>query len=416
MPTESEAQAAQRRALLGPVARLCIEAGVPVGMGRLDRPGEASVVALACAAPDGSWSATLTVVRARPISAEYRDWNGRWGRDPHEGYDLASPGALIYELQVHEEDDGGTGHGPRPVVAFELVDGEQAAADALILWWLRPGLFHTAPPGPDPRADRRRERAEEHRRAAAAAPQVRLGPLPAAASDAAGRLDPAALCRNFPRAHDGHFHRSAVVALAPIGEVALNRRGGWLATRRDGDGLALTVEELIGANQAHRWDVTPWLWDSRVRTTRSKRWQVTRAEQARPALAALRAGEVARALEIAGVAADDQVSRLLAGTPTRSFRAELAERWVHRLYAGLADAAPWRFAEAYRVWRSEVDTRRSRGARPVTLFGLRGLNQARKPKIALDLDGGTPILRLVFTAGNLLLPRSLWTVPPDFPG
>jgi hypothetical protein len=415
MPTESEAQAAQRRALLVPVARLCAEAGVPVGMGRLERPGEASVVALACTAPDGTWDATLTVVRARPISTEYQDWNGRWGRDPHQGYDLASPGALVYELQVHEEDDGAGGHGPRPVVVFELVDGEQAAADALILWWFRSGLFHATPPGPDPRADRRRERAEQHRRTAAAEPQVRLGPLPAAAADAAARLDPAALSRNFPRAHDGHFHRSAIVALAPIDDVALHRRGGWLAARRDGDGLALTVAELIGANQAHRWDVTPWLWDSRVRATRRKRWQVDRADQARPILAALRSGEVAHALEIAGVAADDQVTRLLTGAPTRSFRAELAERWVQRLHTGLADAAPWRFAEACRVWRSEVSTRSGRGSRPVTLFGLKGLNQARKPKIALDLDGGTPVVRLVFTAGNLVLPRSLWTVPPDFP-
>ncbi|NUT05441.1 MAG: hypothetical protein HOV76_18375 [Hamadaea sp.] len=414
MPTESEAQAAQRRALLAPVARLCLEAGVPVRMGRLERPGEASVVALTCAAPDGTWDAALTVVRARPVPDDYRDWNGRWGRDPREGYDLSTTGTLVFEFQVTEEDDGSGGHGPRPMVVFELLDGDRAAADALILWWRRPSLFHTTPPGPHPKAEQRRERAAADRLKTRQAPPVRLTPLPAAAEPAAARLDASALSGNFPRAHDGRFHRSAVVALTPIGDTPSHRRGPWLTARRSADGLTVTVEDLIGGNQEHRWDLTPWLWSrAYARTSRRDRWQVPRADRVRPILAALRAGDVPSALRLADVGADEQVTRLLSGAPTRTFRAEYAERWVTRLYEQLAGSAPWRFAHAYRVWQAEAD--RARSDRPVTLFGLKGLNQARKPKIALTVSDDQPMLRLVFTAGNLVLPRSLWTLPADFP-
>ncbi|MEV6968212.1 hypothetical protein AB0M47_24190 [Hamadaea sp. NPDC051192] len=413
MPTESEAQAAQRRALLAPVARLCLEAGVPVRMGRLERPGEASVVALTCAAPDGTWDAALTVVRARPVPDQYHDWNGRWGRDAREGYDLGSPGTLVFELQITEEDDG-AGPAPRPVVVFELLDGERAAADALILWWRRPALFHTTPPGPHAKAARRRERAQADRLKTRQAPPVRLMALPEAAEPIAARLDARALCANFPRAHDGRFHRSAVVALTPVGGTPSHRRGPWLTARRVGDGLTVSVDELIGGNQEHRWDLTPWLWNrSYARTSRRNRWQVSQPERVRPVVEALRAGDLRRALQMTGVTADEQVTRLLAGTPTRTFRAEYAERWVNRLYEQLADSAPWRFANAYEAWQAEAD--RSRTDRPVTLFGLKGLNQARKPKIALTMSGDQPMLCLVFTAGNLVLPRALWTLPADFP-
>jgi hypothetical protein len=426
MQTESEAQAAQRRALLAPVARLCLEAGVPVRMGRLERPGESSVVALTCVAPDGTWDAALTVVRAQPIPSEYREWNGVWGRDPDSGYDLNSVGTLVFELQVTEEDDGSAedhlretagaqpGDGPRPMVVFELLDGDRAAADALILWWSRSALFHTTPPAPHPKAAKRRGRAQADRLQTDQAPPVRLTALPKEAETAAAKLDAAALCRHFPRANDGRFHRSAVVALTPIDGTPPHRRGSWLIAHRSGDGLTVTADKLIGGNQEHRWDLTPWLWNrSYARTSRQDRWQVSRPERVRPILAALRAGDLPSALQLAGVAADEQVTRLLAGEPTRAFRAEYAERWVHRLYEELSESAPWRFEHAHRVWAAEAG--RTRDAKPVTLFGLKGLNQARKPKIALSVSGDRPMLRLVFTASNLVMPRSLWTLPADFP-
>ncbi len=83
------------------------------------------------------------------------------------------------------------------------------------------------------------------------------------------------------------------------------------------------------------------------------------------------------------------------------------------LYAGLADAAPWRLAAAYQLWREHRHDLGLTTASPVTLFGLGGLGQARKPKVALDVASGGPVLRLWFTGSNAVLPRSLWTVPAD---
>jgi hypothetical protein len=406
--TESEAQAAQRRTLLDPVARMCERADVPIMHGRLHRPGEGSVVALVCAPGDGSWDASLTVVRAHRIPVEHQAYNGRWGRDPRTGYDLASEGDLVYELQIHEDDDGAGGHGPRPLVVFQLLDEAEAAADALILWWRRPALFHTAPPVPDQRAEERRAaRTAEHRREAAAAPKVSLDvDVPADPGDA---LDPAGLAFHFPRERSGRFLRSAVVALTPLDHTPPHVRGRWLTARADGDELTVGVENLIGGNQAYRWNLTPWMWDRRVKAMPHERWQLDDAAQARPYLAALAAGRIPEALDLAGVTVDEQLARLLRGEPNRTYRAELADKWVTNLYAGLAESAPWRFEHAYATWLAE------RGGRPkpVTMFGLKGVGQSRKPKVALDRTRSGPILRLYFSAGNLLLPRSLWTVPAD---
>ena len=112
----------------------------------------------------------------------------------------------------------------------------------------------------------------------------------------------------------------------------------------------------------------------------------------RPAFTALRDGRLQSALDECGVLTDPETSRLLAGEPTRLFRAELTGKWVASLHAGLADAAPWRLAAAYQAWREDRDALGLRTTRPVTLFGLGGIRQARKPKVALDLTPAGPML------------------------
>jgi hypothetical protein len=407
MRAESEDQAEQRRTLLDPIARMCERAEVPVARGRLVRPGEAPVVALVCAAADGSWDASLTVVRAQSVPIEHQTYNGRWCRDPRTGYDLTSDGDLVYELQIHEDDDGAGGHGPRPLVAFQLVEQAEAAADALIQWWQRPALFYTSPPAPNrPSEQRRAARIAEHRRAVSVSPRIHCDVTTAAVAN----IDPAALALHFPREPSGRYLRSAAVALTPLGDEPLHKRGSWLIVRSEGDELHVGVEDLIGGNQAHRWNLTPWMWDRRrVDASPGDRWQIDSAAQAQHYLDALASGRVSQALNLAGVAVDDQLTKLLRGEPNRSYRAEMTAKWVANLYAGLRESAPWRFAHAYSAWSAE------RGGRhkPATMFGLQGLRQARKPKVALDLTCSGPILRLVFSGGNLILPRALWTIPAD---
>jgi len=407
--------ATRRAELLDPVARWCAEAGVEVRAGDVRTVRGESVSGLICEAADGSWDAAVTVVRANPISErDTMTWR-RFVRDPVTGYRLDSPGEIVYELCVTEDDDGDGAHGPRPVVRFQLLDDARAAADDLILWVRRADLFHADPPEPDAaRAARRLRRQFDDRQTAAATPRVRADTVPREAAADVVALNLPALCWHFPRESTGRPQRSAVVALTSYGGHAAGRRGRWLVARAHDDGIALSIEELIGANQRHRWDLTPWLWDRRASgVPRAERWQVPAARAAAPCCAAIERGAVAEALELAGVGVDPQIAKLLEGSPTRLHRAEYTEKWVNRLYAGLADAAPWRFGNAFGAWAEQRRARGLPGRRPVALFGLGGMMQQRKPLVALDASDGTPTLRLVFSGSNEVLSRSLWTVPDD---
>ncbi|MEK8109594.1 hypothetical protein NKG94_44045 [Micromonospora sp. M12] len=47
--------------------------------------------------------------------------------------------------------------------------------------------------------------------------------------------------------------------------------------------MVIGIDELIPANQRHRWDSARWLWDRRqANTPAGRRWQVDRVEQAAP--------------------------------------------------------------------------------------------------------------------------------------
>jgi hypothetical protein len=414
MNSESEAQAGQRLALLDPVARICERAGIPIARSRFQLTGPAvgsSVVALVCAADDGSWDAMLTVVRAQSVPIGHQTPSTPWRRDPRTGYDLTSDGQLVYELQIHEDDDGAGGHGPRPLVVFQLLDGAEVAADTLIQWWRRPALYHSPPRIPDPRARQRQAtRIAERRRLVWAAPSVHFDDVPSLAAAHAATIDPAALALHFPRETSGRFLRSALVALLPLDRAPPHLRGPWLTVRAKQDQLHVAVENLIGGNQPNRWNLTPWMWHRQhVGASPRERWQLDDPAQAQPYLDALAAGQLTEALKLAGVAVDDQLAKLLRGAPTRNFRAELTETWVANLYAGLSYSAPWRFTAAYAAWLTERGGR----SRPVAMFGLKGLGQARKPKVALDQTSSGPVLRLWFSGGNLILPSALWTIPAD---
>ena len=238
--------------------------------------------------------------------------------------------------------------------------------------------------------------------------------MPPPQADHAADVDPALLCWHFPRDRTGRYQRSAVVALTPCEAGRPHLRGRWLTARADGDRLLLAVRDLIPANQRHRWDVTPWLWHRRhARAPALRRWQVGHPAEAAPAFEALRNGRMAEALARCGVHADPQITRLLAGEPTRLYRAGLTATWVATLYAGLADAAPWRLAAAHRQWREGRQALGLAARHPIPLFGLGGMTQARKPKVALDATADGPLLRLYYTGGSAVLPRSLWTLPAD---
>ena len=280
--------ASRRAELLTPVKSLCARAGIATEAGVLPprslgwRTGP--VLGLRHVAANGAWDASVTVVRARRLSPAGQRADGKYSRDPRSGYDLNSPGELVYEVQVHEEDDGGRGHGPRPLVVFELAGTPQAAVDVLTLWAARGSLFGCEVPLAKPEAAVRQERRRyDHRQAAATVADVNAAAVPPEAGDLAAAVDPAALCWFFPREREGRFRRSAVVALAPCRDGRPHLSGPWLTARADGGRLVLEVRDLIPANQAHRWDVTPWLWDRRhAGAPPPDRWQAGDVRDVRP--------------------------------------------------------------------------------------------------------------------------------------
>ena len=99
---------------------------------------------------------------------------------------------------------------------------------------------------------------------------------------------------------------------APLDGEPPHRRGRWLTVRAKAEELYACVEDLIGGNLAYRWNVTPWMWDRRhADASPRERWQIDNATQAQPYLDALAAGRVTEALNLAGVAVDGQLAKLL---------------------------------------------------------------------------------------------------------
>ncbi|MEU8390154.1 hypothetical protein [Micromonospora sp. NPDC048843] len=401
-----------RTDLLTPIALSCGRQGLTTSFEDLPSGWrDAPVRTLRCTDAEGSWAVLVTVVRG------YRQPTGdslvgnEFGRDPHAGYDLDSPGDLVYELQVTEDD----GSDEPELLEFRLFGDPWAAGMEVLRWAGKKATYSVSPSVERAETRQRRDRRQfDNRQSSAASPPVRIGAVSDEAAADLDALDLSTLCWHFPRGNTGAYLRSAVVALAGYGEQRPHLRGRWLTARVEGAELVVGIDDLIPANQRHRWDNARWLWDRRAANTPAGlRWQVDRVEQAAPAVAAVRRGALPEALTNAGVETDPELDALLTGVPSRLSDAELTAIWVANLYRGLADLAPWRLDAAYRGWR---DARQAQGLAvqdPVVLFGLGGVGAARKPKLALDHTGGAPLLRLIHTGSNAVLPYAHWTVPAD---
>ncbi|MDQ7903871.1 hypothetical protein RB614_04970 [Phytohabitans sp. ZYX-F-186] len=429
-PAPPDPHRERRRALLAGIAGRLREAGIETAFGPLETYRDfygalpAGTAGLVCEQPPTTARLQVTAIRVRrtlpPGQGGLSPDRRSWVRDADVTYDLDGDGEPAFEVTMLEDPDDGLGHSRDTSAQRTVTADEQAVVDAARLWYGYRHTLRATPPAADPRRERARLRREVERRdAAAAQPDLRTdvaGALVPAGDALAGdldRLDPALLCWHFPRDRGGRYARRAVVALARYGPDP-GKRGPWLTARvRDG-ALALGVEPLIGVNQDHRWDATPWLWSGTGRdATAADRWQVAGPEQARPLTDLLDAYDLGAALEAAGVRVDGDVAALLDGFPTRYLRAAHTDAWVAALYTGLARSAPWRFAAAYDTWRRERAGLGRPATGPIPLFGLTGLNQQRRPMLALDHRGGVPELRMVWTGSNARLSRALWERPAD---
>src|SRR4029079_14333162 len=132
------------------------------------------------------------------------------------------------------------------------------------------------------------------REAAAADPRVDVREAPSRAVGELWALDHASLAWHFPRDRTGRFARKAVVLLADLEGRPASLRSTWLTARTDGEALVVNTDDLIAANQLHRWDLKPWLWDARAgHTPAVERWQAADPAEVALMVEHLRAGELA---------------------------------------------------------------------------------------------------------------------------
>lgn len=137
------------------------------------------------------------------------------------------------------------------------------------------------------------------------------------------------------------------------------------------------------------------------------------ADQACPIVALLDRNELAEALTRCDVEVDADLAALLDGYPISYQYARYTDTWVKTLYEQLRDCAPWRLAAAYQVWQDERRAARRPAGEPIALFGLKGLNQAARPMVALDTRDGVCRLAMTWSGSNARLARALWECPAD---
>jgi hypothetical protein len=337
---------------------------------------------------------------------------------------------LLFEVSTLEGLDGvegleglaAGGDGPGDPAAIwaprRLTGDEQAAVDAVRLWYGYRDSFRATPPKASPKRRRtalEREVATRRRMAALARIWVSAKasavpePFRPTLTEDLARLDEAQLRFHFPRDRQGRFVKGAVVGLASYHDGPPNKLGPWLAARIDGDTIVVHIAQVIGPNQDHRWDSSPWLWSTAHRDTpTAERWQVPDVEAARPVVELLDRNAVAEALTVCGVAVSPSVAALLDGYPISYGYTRYTDTWVGRLYEELPRSAPWRLAHAYQVCRSYRPA-----GEPLPLFGLKGMDQQAKPVLAVYAPDGVPTLTLTWTASNARVPRTLWERPAD---
>lgn len=282
-PPADACQADRQQLLAGVVGQLR-EAGIGATFEPLERYYDFygalpdGVTGLVVRQPAGSARMQVTAASVRRIlppgegglSADGREWV----RDLDVDYHLEPGGDVVFEVTTLEDSDAGLGHSRATSAMRRQTRDVQAVVDAVRLWHGYRESLRCIPPAADP--DRQRARLIRQlaaRRSAAAMARVRE----AAAAGAVppqqrpllaahlAQLDHGLLCFHFPRDLNGRYAKRAIVALSGYG-AGHGKRGPWLAVRADGDTIVAGVEELIGDNQDHRWDNSPWLWTTTHRT------------------------------------------------------------------------------------------------------------------------------------------------------
>jgi hypothetical protein len=249
-----------------------------------------------------------------------------------------------------------------------------------------------------------------HAQSAARDPsRLRIEDRGAAVDDTSRRIDPERLFLMFPRDRRGRLRPRARVLLSPAGTGSDTERRPWVLAsgpeRAGGDSVTIRVEPVIAVNEAHRFDLTPCLWqrNAPVLTDPSSWAQVAND---RAAIKLLSGGMVEEGLRLSGLILDEGVTRLAKGRilglgyndPTWP---TVARESLCLVFPSLLLTAGLSYAR--RVLRRPNDG--------IKLLILPGQRQAMKGSIVF-VPSDPPRIELRWTGSNRRLSYVLWERPP----
>lgn len=320
----------------------------------------------------------------------------------------------------------------------ELVDFIEA--------WAFPPAW-TPPPPLDPAAERRRLaalagglalRGEVVCRILDPLPDLERLLTPAGRAALAADLATLSLTRvaaNFPADPLGRLALKATVLLnayetttPPAKDRAVCLAVEGPARRRDVAAVRVGLAALILANQSHRWDDHPWLWQEVPAPATHLLGVAPRpgdrdgdAATAAACLDDLGRGAIEAGLARFGLTLDVTLRRILGGERTgRVARCAIPDAaWTDLLVATIRRSAPWALpgaarAEADRIARwAGAKKGRPRREPLLKLVIFPGQHHSMKACLTLtaDLDGANPRLTVDITARNDRLAETIWARP-----
>lgn len=244
------------------------------------------------------------------------------------------------------------------------------------------------------------------------------------ATDSAGQrvdtLDGTKLVRNFPWDKLGRLELGVTVVLGLLGDVprtATERTQCLVASgpkrRRDPQQIVVGLDELIVANQDHRWDELPWLWTKEEAPIHECRLDADQSA----ALDRMDEGYLEEVLANYGVTLSTDMHRLLGGQRIvpQACCAHADAEWTDLLVDTIRQAAPWKLVPAIRAEARRRNPTQKRSRKPVLVKLATFPKQSHARKACLMLgtfdQGETAQLLFDATATNVRLHREAWQRP-----
>lgn len=242
-------------------------------------------------------------------------------------------------------------------------------------------------------------------------------------------LSDAALLWHFPRNDKGQFERGQHIMLATYPPSLAGKylsRAVWLAVEgpvKVADRiLILGMRNTTGENFEHQWWQERWMWDTRARRgDLHQTWEINDKAKAVRCYELLTKGKVVEALEMYDIELEPQLQSLAEGKPVDFEQKDYTKIWVPRLIENFMRSAPWRFAlllarekQCREAWVKQKASRKYE-SKPISLFGLGGVQKPERPQVFLSSKGGGKMqLTLEWSGTQITAPYCDWRRPIDY--